>query len=558
MNDKLYNRPGLSALSYRVGDWASFRHRMLVNLPLELGNPDNPGNRPLYKLNTRAGDDAAIALLDAWAVVSDVLTFYQERIANEGYINTAVEQRSVVELSRSIGYELSPGVAASTFLAFTVDETSASTSIARVPKGTQIVSIPQGDEKPQTFETDEEIVARAEWNALKPRLTKPQEINSKTDKLILQGIATQIQPGDRLLLIDAEQTNSWLLLTVMGVKVVVEGGYTKITWKQEKRTDFPDSVFRKPQVFAFRQKAALFGYNAPKWEDMPDDVKRDYGGTVKGGISHTISNNGLPAADIRSLTLNHNGQLFAGCEGRGVFSYQANEKKWIPVNTGLTNLNIQTLSVDENGYLFAGTSAGGIFSSKDNGESWAQLNLGSIGVKSTSSTTWESVNTGLPNTVVRSIISFYTRFEDINIGNINSNGVTVTGINDSNIQQLRVGDIITADGQSKIIININITATNNTLTVDTPFSSNLSNKSANITGGNCIFVGTDEGIYRSYDQGKNWLLKPSFRIVIRDLVTYRVNHNRYILQLLIMGFMVLLIKKISGVLESFPVKLFVR
>ena len=36
----------------------------------------------LRALTTRDDDDPAIALLDAWSVSLDVLTFYQERIAN--------------------------------------------------------------------------------------------------------------------------------------------------------------------------------------------------------------------------------------------------------------------------------------------------------------------------------------------------------------------------------------------------------------------------------------------------------------------------------------------
>src|ERR1035438_8476224 len=64
--------------------------------------------------------DPAIALLDAWAVVADVLTFYQERIANEGYLPTATERRSLLELARLVNYTLRPGVSASVYLAFTV------------------------------------------------------------------------------------------------------------------------------------------------------------------------------------------------------------------------------------------------------------------------------------------------------------------------------------------------------------------------------------------------------------------------------------------------------
>ena len=49
-------------------------------------------DRPrLAKLGTRDSDDFSIALLDAWAVTSDVLAFYNERLANESYLRTARE-----------------------------------------------------------------------------------------------------------------------------------------------------------------------------------------------------------------------------------------------------------------------------------------------------------------------------------------------------------------------------------------------------------------------------------------------------------------------------------
>jgi hypothetical protein len=91
--------------------------------------PNRP-DRPLSGLSTRSTDDPAIALLDAWATVADVLSFYQERIANEGFLRTASERLSVLELARAIGYELNPGVAASTHLAFTVEEAQGSPRVA--------------------------------------------------------------------------------------------------------------------------------------------------------------------------------------------------------------------------------------------------------------------------------------------------------------------------------------------------------------------------------------------------------------------------------------------
>ena len=42
------------------------------------------GDRPaLAGLKTRDPSDFSLALIDAWAVAADVLTFYTERIANE-------------------------------------------------------------------------------------------------------------------------------------------------------------------------------------------------------------------------------------------------------------------------------------------------------------------------------------------------------------------------------------------------------------------------------------------------------------------------------------------
>src|SRR5580698_1933034 len=110
------NLPGLSAIAYRTGTWASFKESMLARL----SSSDYPALAPL---KTRDDDDFTIALLDATAVMLDILTFYQERLANESYLRTAIDLRSLTELARLIDYRPAPGVAASAFLAFTLTST---------------------------------------------------------------------------------------------------------------------------------------------------------------------------------------------------------------------------------------------------------------------------------------------------------------------------------------------------------------------------------------------------------------------------------------------------
>jgi len=171
------NAPGLPALRYRVDTQPGFYARMLQSLPIapaEPGVADAP--RPLARLLTRSSDDATVALVDAAACMADVLTFYQERIANEGFLRTSTERRSVLELARAIGYELKPGVAASVFLAFTVEDAPGSPGVCTLAAGTAIQSVPPQGKLPQVFETGDELVAHAEWNALVPRQLRPADM----------------------------------------------------------------------------------------------------------------------------------------------------------------------------------------------------------------------------------------------------------------------------------------------------------------------------------------------------------------------------------------------
>jgi predicted phage baseplate assembly protein len=191
----IYNRPGLDQLSYRVGTYGTF----FATMQARLSSTDYP---ELAALRTREKSDASIALLDAWSIVADVLTFYQERIANEGYLRTATERRSVLELARLIGYALRPGVASSVYLAYSLARDAEPVTI---PPGTRANSIPGPGEQMQAFETSDPLDARVEWNLLKPRLARPQlfldQDMASLNEIFFAGISTGLKPNDRLLLV---------------------------------------------------------------------------------------------------------------------------------------------------------------------------------------------------------------------------------------------------------------------------------------------------------------------------------------------------------------------
>ncbi len=191
------NLPGLDRVAYRVAAYPESLARMLAGLP------GPAAESTLARLTTREADDPAVALLDAAAVVADVLAFYSERIANEGFLRTATERLSVLELAREIGYELGPGLAAETFLSFHVEDRAVQPgkpAESLVPKGTRVQSLPTGGGMPQTFETADAFVARAAWNELHPVMSEPQALDDEVQTIYLAGTATAVREGDVLLL----------------------------------------------------------------------------------------------------------------------------------------------------------------------------------------------------------------------------------------------------------------------------------------------------------------------------------------------------------------------
>ena len=99
---EIFNPPGLASIAYRAGDFTSFRRALLLA---------RPGESALKLWRPGGRGDLAVQLVEWWAVLADILTFYNERIANESYLRTATERFSLLQLARMIGYELWPGVA---------------------------------------------------------------------------------------------------------------------------------------------------------------------------------------------------------------------------------------------------------------------------------------------------------------------------------------------------------------------------------------------------------------------------------------------------------------
>src|ERR1700753_663966 len=114
------NLPGLSQVVYRAGDFNDFRRALLTPL---LADPGQPAlEQSLNAWQSGVGSDPAVAdlavmMVEWWAYIADILTFYNERIVNESYLRTAMLPESPSMLIRLLGYRPRPAIAATGTLA---------------------------------------------------------------------------------------------------------------------------------------------------------------------------------------------------------------------------------------------------------------------------------------------------------------------------------------------------------------------------------------------------------------------------------------------------------
>lgn len=183
------NPPGRSVIRYRVGDYSSFREALLQGLP---GEVDLRGWRPT------ATGDLALQLLEWWAYLADILTFYDEQIANGAYLGTAFLPGSVEQLVRLIGYRPRPGIGAEGTLAALVSGQPTAQGTVQLPVGFAVQSKPGPGEQPKVFEVSDAAVSvlpSAAGGVVPIDVVQNTQIHGRTS-LRVRGAVTGVKAGD--------------------------------------------------------------------------------------------------------------------------------------------------------------------------------------------------------------------------------------------------------------------------------------------------------------------------------------------------------------------------
>ena len=115
---------GREVVDYMARDYDSLLRAMREQIPSKLPEWED------YQSEADFGN----VLLQLFAHMGDILSYYQDRVANESFLGTAQTRRSIIHHLRLIGYNLATAAPASATLTLTVPDTC-----------NEIITISQGD-----------------------------------------------------------------------------------------------------------------------------------------------------------------------------------------------------------------------------------------------------------------------------------------------------------------------------------------------------------------------------------------------------------------------------
>lgn len=198
------NPPNRDAIAYRAGDYLSFRDALLRA---------HDGEIELSAWSPGAEGDLAVQMMEWWAYLADILTFYDERIANESYLRTATLSPSVRRLVRLLGYRPRPGIGAAASLGALLQGLKP----VSLDSAFQVQSKPGPGKQPQFFETTDPLTLTPP-SAVAALPVTDGALFATDGSLLLAGAQTSIKSGDRFLVLEAfwggaNQHYAWVEVT---------------------------------------------------------------------------------------------------------------------------------------------------------------------------------------------------------------------------------------------------------------------------------------------------------------------------------------------------------
>jgi hypothetical protein len=139
-------------VDYLAKDYSSFRQALLDFIPTRL---------PAWTERSEA--DIGMMLLELFAATADNLSYLQDRVANEAFLTTATQRRSVAGHLALLGYQMDQGASAHTWLQFQVQGGEVHTLPANFKVSNEATS---GSDSVIVFETLSDATLNSEQNSM--------------------------------------------------------------------------------------------------------------------------------------------------------------------------------------------------------------------------------------------------------------------------------------------------------------------------------------------------------------------------------------------------------
>jgi hypothetical protein len=147
---------GQPVIDYMARDYESLLQAMRAQIPAKLPEWQDFANEA----------DFGNALLELFAHIGDILSYYQDRVANESFLSTARTRRSVIEHLRLIGYQLGTAAPAAATLSLSVP--GSVTAAVTVNKGDAFATKSRRDGPSIVFEYTRDTPLTIDFSAITP------------------------------------------------------------------------------------------------------------------------------------------------------------------------------------------------------------------------------------------------------------------------------------------------------------------------------------------------------------------------------------------------------
>lgn len=247
-------RDNQQVIDYLARDYNSFRQALIDLIPAKLP-----------EWTDRSEADFGIVLIELFAYMGDILSYYQDRIANEAFLTTAQERRSVINHLRLIGYEMAPAAPAAARLSLIVANNV--NQMVEIRKGDQFATASGKERKSITFEYVDDkplVIDLSKFNQTMNPAKKPDGTPLPNFKEV--GSVIPVREGRSIInevigVSDGTPNQRFNLAQpralLDSLQIVVETSPPTPAWRRRKNLIFSRRAFTPEQLAALEQEGRI-------------------------------------------------------------------------------------------------------------------------------------------------------------------------------------------------------------------------------------------------------------------------------------------------------------